>query len=368
MSILVDCPCGKKLRIGEEYAGKQGQCPACYRVFDIPAVDGSPVLATLPAPESTNQLLTVKPVPTEVSGAGSPEGKAVHEALSVTPLRLEEIAPPDFDEPAEFRAPQYKLYSPGHVLLATFLSNVLGGSILIALNYRALGHTKAAWRIVIFGAVTLLVLVVVLILLPDKASTVLGVISWVLSMGVMYQFAKTFQGEALEKHFRRGGQKASAARAAGIGLLCGIGTAVAGAVGMVFAYDALSGFGLGQKVVFGTQEEVYYAGGATEAEARKLGQALQQNRFFDGQGEKTVQISKSRDRFIISFVLVEGFWDKPNVRQLFRELGQQLSQKHFGGKPLEIRLCNEWMTTKKTIYIANAHNEIDDERPELFKK
>jgi hypothetical protein len=36
MAIIVNCPCGRKLKIQDEYAGQEGTCPACQRVLQIP--------------------------------------------------------------------------------------------------------------------------------------------------------------------------------------------------------------------------------------------------------------------------------------------------------------------------------------------
>lgn len=45
MSIVVTCQCGRKLQIGDQYAGKQGQCPGCKRTLEIPYIDELPVVA-----------------------------------------------------------------------------------------------------------------------------------------------------------------------------------------------------------------------------------------------------------------------------------------------------------------------------------
>ena len=37
MPIDLTCSCGKRLRVGEEYAGRQGQCPSCGGLLEIPA-------------------------------------------------------------------------------------------------------------------------------------------------------------------------------------------------------------------------------------------------------------------------------------------------------------------------------------------
>ncbi|HZY86689.1 MAG TPA: hypothetical protein VFE78_17775 [Gemmataceae bacterium] len=36
MPIPLTCACGRSLRIKDEYAGKQGKCPGCGAVLDIP--------------------------------------------------------------------------------------------------------------------------------------------------------------------------------------------------------------------------------------------------------------------------------------------------------------------------------------------
>jgi hypothetical protein len=39
MAILLNCPCGRKLQIKEEFAGQEGQCPACGATLMIPYAD-----------------------------------------------------------------------------------------------------------------------------------------------------------------------------------------------------------------------------------------------------------------------------------------------------------------------------------------
>jgi hypothetical protein len=55
MAIDVSCACGRRLRIAEEHAGRQGKCPSCGRTFDLPAappeevIGASEALTTQPA-------------------------------------------------------------------------------------------------------------------------------------------------------------------------------------------------------------------------------------------------------------------------------------------------------------------------------
>jgi hypothetical protein len=36
MAIVLNCDCGRKLKVGDEMAGQEGQCPACGRILQIP--------------------------------------------------------------------------------------------------------------------------------------------------------------------------------------------------------------------------------------------------------------------------------------------------------------------------------------------
>jgi hypothetical protein len=348
VAIIIECPCGKNLRIGDEHAGQQGRCPVCSRVLDIPAADTPHPLAAPTPPDGTGQAVTATPALAGPAGAATAGSPGSEQVPSATP-RLEVVeAPPGSGSTDAPPPPGYKLHSPGHVALATFFSNVLGGAVILALNYRALGQTRAAWRAALCGLIAVTGLLVLLLLLPDKAATAVGLASALVSIIGMYQLAKALQGAAYDRHIRGGGKQGSGAAACGIGLLCGAVT-VAVAVGCGVAQNALFDEGMGRKVVFAAQEEVYYTEGVTEAQARALGRALQQAGYLNGSGGKTVQVSKGGDGFIVAFVLQEGSWDKPGVSEEFRELGRQLSRQALGGQRLEIRLCDMWMDTKKTI-------------------
>jgi len=237
------------------------------------------------------------------------------------------------------------------VALATFFSNALGGCVLLALNYRNLGQTRAAWRIALFGLVVIAALLTLLFLLPDTLATAVGLVSAIVSIISMYQLARWIQGRDYDEHLSRGGESASGWAACGIGLLCALAT-FGVALGFGFGLDAFSGLGPGQRVVFGTDEEVYYRRGATEAQARAVGRVLQQQRFFDGSGGKTVVVSRATDMYNVSFVLLPGYWDKHDVQDYFEGLGGQISAQAFDGQRIEVRLCDEWMDVKKRILVT----------------
>src|SRR5262245_53738483 len=79
MAIALSCPCGKKLEVGDEYAGKRGQCPVCGAILDIPNGD-EPVLTA---------RLVAEPLP--AAPAAQPVAPAAAEVAPVDDVPLHEL-------------------------------------------------------------------------------------------------------------------------------------------------------------------------------------------------------------------------------------------------------------------------------------
>jgi hypothetical protein len=342
MALIIACQCGRRLQIEEQHAGKTGRCPGCGQILQIPALDSAAPVPSGSAAEGGTEV--VAEIPHGADDPGAPIAAPVlREALSETPRTqgLAETSEPELWSRRE-DSPPYKLYAPGDVALVTFLGGVLPGFVLLALNYRALGRLGAAWCTFLLGIVATGVVIGTAMLLPEKGVTRFA--PAVVGLLVMVGLAKALQGNIYAEHVRRGGQKASGWAAVGIAVVGGLLT-----VGAIFAYTIFIEEGMGKRLTFGASEEVYYTSGVTEEEARRLGSVLQTEGYFDGRGAKTVQVSRDGERYIVSFVLQPGAWNKPEVLHVFGQIRPQLSHKVFGGKPVELRLCDENMETKKTI-------------------
>jgi hypothetical protein len=108
------------------------------------------------------------------------------------------------------------LYSPGHIAWATFLGAPIAGCLLMALNYRRLGHSSSANFALIGGLVTTVLLLAIAFVLPDNFPSL--VLPLACTFG-MYQCVNNLQGTAYERRLASGGRKGSGWVATGVGIL-----------------------------------------------------------------------------------------------------------------------------------------------------
>jgi hypothetical protein len=69
MLVELTCPCGRRLRVSDAFAGKQGQCPACGRQLRIP--EGEAPLTGVAAPSAEAARAVVA-----APGSAGPKGPA----------------------------------------------------------------------------------------------------------------------------------------------------------------------------------------------------------------------------------------------------------------------------------------------------
>jgi len=163
----------------------------------------------------------------------------------------------------------------------------------------------------------------------------------------MQRIAISMQGAAVKDHLLRGGKLGSKWAAFGVGMayLTAI-FAVAFVAVFIPAYKA----GNGPKVVVGTKDEVYYSGTATQADAQALGNSLKATGYFADNGV-TVLLDKGPSGTIVSFVVKEGIWDKPDMVSSFDEIGREIAPA-VGGFPIQVRLLNKAREVKKETTVG----------------
>jgi len=245
----------------------------------------------------------------------------------------------------EPQIPAYKLYDSGAVALASFLGGPVPGTILMALNYRRLGRPNHAVLAGLAGVSALLGAVLLGNLLPQGTATALGV---GLSAAT-WRTAQTMQGHDIDQHVNRGGQIGSKWVGTGIGsiFLCAF-------LALIFLPEILSP----KKITTGNLD-VYYSGSATQSDARGLGDALAKIGFAPAT-KASVFLSKSKSEVpIVSFVVQDGFWNRPSVVLAFGNIAQSVAPT-IGGYPLKVRLINGKQETQKEFLVGNKAMGTDE--------
>ena len=97
-----------------------------------------------------------------------------------------------------------RLFTPGSVFWATFMSLPLAGGIVLAVNYSRFGERGKAVRAVLGSVVWSLVDAVLILLIPDQAKLGGAGIGGILAV-VMWQIARDEQGPLVAAHRASGG-------------------------------------------------------------------------------------------------------------------------------------------------------------------
>ncbi len=105
--------------------------------------------------------------------------------------------------------------------------------------------------------------------------------------------------------------------------------------------------GYGTKLEF-NGGEVYYTENANEADAKKLGDYLVKDGYFDGK-PKTVQLDKSGSTYQVRLVIQKEFQNDQKTADGLKELFGQISKDVFGGAATEIHMCDEELKTVKVV-------------------
>jgi hypothetical protein len=310
MAIDLTCPCGKKLRIGEEHGGKQGRCPLCGRVLDIP----SPGTAVPPAPVP---LLRYRPVE--------------------MPPAPKSALPPPFDltralsSLGRSKAPGGPPYSPGAVAAATIFGSLLGGFAILGLNYHRMKR-RAAARLSFLGGGLSAVVCLAMVLSPSWKTSALFSLH-LFSVLVMFLLAQGLQGARYARYARQGGDTAPAGRAAGLGMLFAFFLVVMGVAGHAFLRSHFGG-----TVILGGVPGVRFSPKIRPGEAERVGRLLQVTGISDHKSCEVVRLDRNGTAYVVTLVIPEQFWDDRELLAQLAELWDGLTREAFPGSPVVLQL------------------------------
>ena len=98
------------------------------------------------------------------------------------------------------------------------------------------------------------------------------------------------------------------------------------------------------KVAFPGDDDIYYVGTATQAQAESLGKTLTSIGFFQGNGAD-VFLSRHDDGTVLSFVVGNGTWEKPATVAEFKKITRDAAPS-VGGMPIKFRLVDSGLDVK----------------------
>ncbi len=236
------------------------------------------------------------------------------------------------DENADSR-PSARLHPPQNVLVAAILGGPIAGGVVMALNALRLSRSGQA---VLFLSAGVLLTGALLALPEGRAAPGIGI---GVAIGTYY-VAKHLQEQAVADHVARGGANASAWAAAGIGLVCLIGT-----LGLLFAsFVATDPMLRDETVSLEGGDEVLYPPDVSREDAQRLADHLKAVGYFQGQGA-TVRLSREGERRVVTCVVEEGLWHDPSARGWCADLAAEVAPT-FPGERVEVRLADEYLETR----------------------
>lgn len=102
--------------------------------------------------------------------------------------------------------------------------------------------------------------------------------------------------------------------------------------------------------------EVRWGDGATEADARMVGDYLKREGFFVPGSRATVKVDRKKEMlkspptYRVTFVLQDGAWDRPDIVDAFQTMADDMKAKLFGGQQTIVLLVNDQMMQQKKLY------------------
>ena len=99
------------------------------------------------------------------------------------------------------------------------------------------------------------------------------------------------------------------------------------------------------RITIGTNDLIYYAGTATQADANALAQALQAAEFLQDRGVR-VFLSKDDSGTSLAFIVKDGVWSQPATVTAFEQLVRGTASS-VGGLPIRLELLSVEMVLQK---------------------
>jgi hypothetical protein len=362
MSRIVSCfACGEKIWVADEYTDVEIRCPACGKRVSLLSLDEvarasklmDQIQATPPKAYSYEDhfraLQPLRPITLSLGEVaygievaekelrafvGTNAQSYVGDWMSVLEGRKKR---PAFNTVAFFFAglwlPYRKLYGAAAVFLGVILVvNLLEMVVELTTQNSLAQHAVIAslgWGVAIVGW----------FLCGFFANR------WYLSRAIRVINDVRSRHLDEDKHLKQIAKRGGTSIGSSLGIFVGF---IALNFALAFVVEMISvPMTLGQLMMF-NRGELYYTSSVSKPEARKLGEYLVTSRFFDG-SRKSVQITRSNGTMQFRMVVLKGMQTNPQLVETATQFGKELSRDVFGGKLVEVHLCDEYLKTLRVV-------------------
>jgi hypothetical protein len=94
--------------------------------------------------------------------------------------------------------------------------------------------------------------------------------------------------------------------------------------------------------------ELYYTKNVTETEAKKLGDYMVKEGFYDGT-KKSVQLDKDGSTYQFRMVVLKDKQNDPATAATMKTVANELSQNVFNNAPTEVHICDDQLKTLQVV-------------------
>ena len=244
--------------------------------------------------------------------------------------------------------PHFTLFDAQSVTIATLFGTPVAGSVLMAVNDKRLGAAGKGYLLILAALVVTGIVCLAGYSLPAGATTPIAI---ALLIGMRYTAVK-MQGPIIAAHVATGGKLGSRWVAFGLGVFFMIVLFLAIFVPAYFT-------SMHKKVIIGSNDEVFYTGSATSADAQALGQQLKTLGYFKDRGS-SVSLDKGTAGTALSLVVKDGIWNQPGIMDEEEEVAREVAPA-VGGFPLHLKLMNAQEEVKKEAVVGKYTTDKKDE-------
>jgi hypothetical protein len=252
---------------------------------------------------------------------------------------------PSAPAPAPAPAPAYRLYSPGQIAVATFLGSALSGAVLYALNLGRLRERRNALLVLAAGvAITALILAISFAVdLPHAAGYALNAGLWAA--------VRTRMTASFEAHVAAGGKRSS--NWAVFGIMAGTLFLILVACTIVLLAQR------GPAVHFG-ESSVHYKAPATEAQARAVGERLEQLGLIGGDADINLQLRREGEGYRLVMESEEKN-PSPQLRLVIGHVAVATADV-LAPAPLRFSLAEDFTDKPNVTFVAGGHVDAGEVR------